>query len=62
MASTNSPVDGGRIPLGIDKIPIRVYFAILVNVAERFSYYGLTVPFRKKIDFSHYPCQMFQYR
>lgn len=47
MASTDSPVNGGKIPLGIDHIPWRVYFAIIVNVAERFSYYGLTVPFRK---------------
>lgn len=62
MASTTSPVDGGKIPLGIDAIPFRVYFAIIVNVAERFSYYGLTVPFRKNLNWSISPCPSFQYR
>ncbi|KAL7940310.1 POT family domain-containing protein [Trichoderma barbatum] len=38
------------LPRGVDRIPFRVYFAILVNVAERFSYYGLTVPFQNYVQ------------
>ncbi|KAI8947620.1 POT family-domain-containing protein [Xylaria longipes] len=38
------------LPLGVDRIPFRVYFAVLVNVAERFSYYGLTIPFQNYVQ------------
>jgi POT family proton-dependent oligopeptide transporter len=48
MSSERGPVGNGDLPLGIDRLPFRVYFAIIVNVAERFSYYGLTIPFRKR--------------
>jgi POT family proton-dependent oligopeptide transporter len=46
MSTKKEPIDINRLPLGIDHLPFRVYFAILVNVAERFTYYGLTIPFR----------------
>ncbi|KAI0508576.1 POT family-domain-containing protein [Xylaria bambusicola] len=43
----------GDLPLGIDHLPFRVYFAVLVNVAERFSYYGLTIPFQNYVQNSY---------
>jgi dipeptide/tripeptide permease len=51
MSSKKDVNASNKLPLGIDHLPFRVYFAILVNVAERFTYYGLTIPFRKIIIF-----------
>ncbi|RYP26366.1 hypothetical protein DL767_008070 [Monosporascus sp. MG133] len=53
MSTEPRPASIGNVPLGIDRLPFRVYFAIIVNVAERFSYYGLTVPFQNYVQNSY---------
>ncbi|KAI0129832.1 POT family-domain-containing protein [Xylariales sp. AK1849] len=53
MSADRRPASIGNLSLGIDNIPFRVYFAILVNVAERFTYYGLTIPFQNFVQNSY---------
>ncbi|RYP62666.1 hypothetical protein DL770_009553 [Monosporascus sp. CRB-9-2] len=53
MLTEMRPANIGNVPLGIDRLPFRVYFAIIVNVAERFTYYGLTVPFQNYVQNSY---------
>ncbi|KAI8635322.1 POT family-domain-containing protein [Xylariaceae sp. FL1651] len=48
MINERGPVENGDLPLGTDHLAFLLYFASIVNVTERFSYYGLTIPFRKR--------------
>jgi len=36
-----------RLPRVADKVPIQVWFVMLISTSERFAFYGLQAPFRK---------------
>lgn len=40
-------IDMEGLPRVADKVPIQVWFVMLISTSERFAFYGLQAPFRK---------------